>query len=555
MQENPYKCLCSIAGIGFSTADTKILRKNKTLSTSNFRMKECIKYVLKQNEENGHTWMTISELYTECSKLTLECMHNFKDGIINNSDIYFNEDEKIVALERTHTCEEEIANRLKNINENPIIWNIDYTQYNKVDNIELTEQQMQTLKNVCENNITILAGVGGSGKSFSTKALISMLDDNEISYILLSPTGKASKVLSDYTGKETSTIHRGLGYNPQDGFWFNELNKLPYEIIIVDEASMIDIFLMRALLRAIDETKSKILFICDPAQIPSVGCGNCIQDIINSNQFKVTVLDKVFRYGEGGLSYVATETRNGRYYIKPSEKSWQYFGTNKDFMFIERDNDKILEEILKTYKVFIEKKNIDKSNIMILSAYNKGELGTYNINRIIQDYINPNDDGKPEMSYIKDKKNNTKVTFRVGDKVMQTINDYKSKLYDINEEMVIGLTTIYNGDDGTIIRINKDEMLVDFYGNIVYYRKQDINKLLLSYAISMHKSQGSQAKYVIAITPSSHTYFLNRNLLYTAFSRGKDFVCNIGNSSTIKLALRKSENINRRSFLQGLLRF
>ena len=552
MNENPYQCLCSIGGIGFKTADVKILNKNKSLAKSKYRMTECIIYILDQNEENGHTWMKVNDLYVECSKLVPQCIQEFKNVLEHNNRIYYDKENNKVSKMQSYLCEKEIANLLFEISKEPrIIDNIDYSQYTNIDKFALTDKQMLSIKYACMYNFYILAGFSGSGKTSSTKALLNMLDDNNFSYILFAPTGKASKNFYQNTGREASTIHRGLGFHPLHGFQYNERNKLPYDYIIVDEATMIDIYLMRSLLKAIDAQRSKLIFICDPAQIPSVGCGNCIQDIINSQKFPVIFLDKVFRYEYGGLAKVATDTRNGEKFL--FGEGVQKFGD--DFVFVPTTKDTLMDKIVSAYNKLLDRGGT-VDDIIILSAYNVGEYGTYKINSIIQNIINP-PNGSIELSYVRQK---FEITFRENDRVIQTVNNYEAPLFEHENQLKKDerYTSIFNGDDGRIIKIGVNKkgikyMVVDFNGELVLYRNDDIRDLLLSYAISAHKSQGSEYPYVIAITPPTHKYFLNRNLLYVMYTRTKKFIYNIGTVDTVDCALQKSENLNRQTHLKELL--
>lgn len=552
MNENPYRCLCSIGGIGFKTADTKIINKDRSLITSKYRMIECVLHILNENEKNNcHTWIKTSELYSKCSNLTPQCMEQFEQVLETNDLIYYDKTNKRVAKKQTYFAEKEIAERLLSIASDPKALNIDYTKYNKTDEFELTKEQMLSMKYACKYNLFVLAGFAGSGKTASTKALLNMLDDNHYSYALFAPTGKAAKNFFQNTNRTASTIHRGLGYNPTLGFNYNENNKLPCDFVIVDEATMIDVFLMKSLLRAIDEQRTKLIFICDPAQIPSVGCGNCIQDIINSNMFPVIFLDKVFRYKDGGLAKIATDTRKGKQFL--NKDSVQKFGV--DFIFVQSSKDTLTEKIVSAYQK-LQNKGGTIDDIVILSSYNVGEFGTYKINSLIQDLVNPSN-GELEISYIKDK--NT-INFRVNDKVMQTTNNYQAPIFigegQLNKE--VETTVVFNGDEGKVVKIGQYNkgiryMVVDFDGQLVLYKGDDIRDLILSYAISAHKSQGSGYKYVIAITPPTHKYFLNRNLLYVMYTRAKEFIYNIGTIDTIESSLKKSENLNRQTHLLELL--
>lgn len=551
MDENPYQCLVSIGGIGFKTADLKILNKNKSLANSKYRMTECIIYILEQNEEKGNTWIKTNELYSECSKTTPQCMKEFKGVLEHNDRIHFDKEGKKIAKKQTYLCEKEIAEKLLEIANEPRVYDINYSEYKLVEEFKLTKDQQLSLEYACKYNLFILAGFAGGGKTFSTNALLNMLDDNKYSYVLFAPTGKASKNFYQNTNRPASTIHRGLAFNPSEGFTFNENNKLPYDYIIIDEATMIDVFLMRSLLRAIDRKRSKLIFICDPAQIPSVGCGNCMQDIINCGIFPIIFLDKVFRYKDGGLAKIATETRNGKEFLIGD--GVQKFGD--DFIFVPTSKDTLTEKILTAYKKMQEKGGT-VDDIIIISAYNVGEHGTYKINSLIQDLINPSN-GNMELSYVRQK---FEIKFRVNDRVMQIVNNYQAPLFEHEDQVKKeeSLTEIFNGDDGKIVKIGKNKkdapyMVVDFNGQLILYKNDDIRNLILGYAISGHRSQGSGYNYVIVITPPTHKFFLNRNLLYVMYTRTKKFIYNIGTVDTIENALSKSENLNRKTYLKELL--
>ena len=551
INDNPYKCLCSIAGIGFKKADKLILNKNRQLITSKFRMSECILYHLSENEQSGNTWMYVGELFSNCSNTTPECMGEFRNVIENYSQIYFDKDTKKVAKLQTFNYEKEIANTILSMlkAENKMAWN--GVIYDKVNNVTLSDKQTEIQKVLMENNVCMLAGYGGTGKSFSTKAVCDMLDNLNYSYILLAPTGKASKNLAENTNRNASTIHRGLAYKPPEGFTYNQDNKLMKDVVIVDEATMIDVKLMVSLLRAIDKNNTKIMFICDPSQISSIGAGNCMQDLID--KIPTVTLDKVFRYEDGGMAKVATDTREGKQFL--SDESIQKFGD--DFCFVSANKDTILDKVLSAYKKMLGMGGT-VDTISIISAYNKGDFGTYNINSMIQDYINPSKN-QEEMSYTREKQ---LITFRIGDRVMQTVNNYKAEVCDlIDGEWLVreDEAAIFNGDDGKIIDIKVLKngtkiMIVDFYGKNVMYKGEQIRDLLLGYSISAHKSQGSSIPYVITVTPPPHKFFLNRNLLYVMYSRARKYVYSIGTIDTITSTLKKSENLSRQTFLGEMIK-
>ena len=542
MENDPYTCLCKLNRVGFKTADDFIMGKYPHKRNSLMRARACIIYLLNENETNGNVWIDLKKLYSQFKELAHESISFFKDVILNDEDIYIEKGTNRVSFLETRCAEVEIKNILNELKNNNTKFDVDYKDFTTVQGFKLTEEQTESLKNICKYNVSILAGVGGSGKSFSVQAIIEMLESELITYCMLSPTGKSAKVLADYTKREAKTIHRGLGYNPGEGFAYNLQNKLPYDVVIVDEFSMIDSKLLRDLLRAIDVTKTKILFIGDPAQIPSVGVGNIAHDMIHSEAIPTSLLTKVFRYGEGGLSYVATKIRLGEQYLE-NNKPIQTFGVNKDYTFINVEQEKSSKCLITLYKNLLNK-NISVDDIMVLTSYNKGNYGTIVLNNMIQSIVNPENKDKEEVIC---KRNEVEIHFRVNDRVMQVKNNYKAVDEDGEEQ------AIFNGDVGVICKIEKEVLTVDFDGKKIEYEKSQLDELNLSYCLTIHKSQGSSAKYVIMITPKAHKFFLDRNLLYVASSRAKVGLYHVGSTDVIQSSLRKSQNFSRNTFLQGLL--
>ena len=557
MKKNPYVCLCSVMGIGFKTADEKILRKNREFLKSKFRITEAIQYILSQNETNGHTYMLTDDLYSECKELVPECISLFHKALEKSNRVYVTENKDKVAKLKTYVYEKEVAEMLLALKNNNVTWKDNNGEilksgsiaekYKYIGDLKLTAEQQKIIPMIIDNNVVILAGYAGAGKSASCQALIDWLEDNCKSYLLLAPTGRAASVLANYTNRSASTIHRALGAKGNFEFEYNEDNKLFTDIVIVDESTMIDVFLFRALLKALPDY-CKILFVCDPAQIPSVGAGNVIQDMIRSNIFTNVVLDKVFRYDDGGLSYVATKTRQGEHYL--TKDDYQIFGKNKDYVFTQVDDEEVVENAVNKY-VHLYKNGTSINDMVVVSCYNKGKYGTLNINNIIQEAINPpkkKNDNK--VGYTKD---NINVFFNEGDRVMQTKNNYHAK--KINDDEFDEECALFNGDFGIVKEITDGGALICVFGeNTIKIPKSDVKDLTLGYCVSCHKMQGDSRENIIYITPKSHTYMLNRNLMYVALTRAKRRLYHYGNTSTVRSSLRKSENLSRKTFLEKLLR-
>lgn len=385
---------------------------------------------------------------------------------------------------------------------------------------------------------------GNCGKTASAKSFLDMLDDNNKSYILMTPTGKSSEVLSEQTERVAGTIHRQLKYKPtgeegKNPWGYNEQNKLPYDVIVIDEFSMTDIYLFKHVLDAIDTAKTKLLLIFDPYQLASVGCGNLAQDFLDSNIIPVTRLTKIFRYGEGGLMQVVTKIRNGEQFLPSDFTGVKIFGEKKDFVYVELQQQKIVNQVLKIYKKMLND-GYDVEDIIVLACQNKGDLGTKEINKKIQYFMQKDKNNRFIMSG--DNK------FYKDDKVMQVVNNYKAET-PTGEE-----TDVFNGNTGVIVDVSWNDLIVDFgNGKLIQYSKNELTQLDLGYCISTHRSQGSSIKQVICVAPKSHTFMLNSNLLYVAGTRARERVYMIGNIVTINKAIKKKENLNRDTWMVDLL--
>lgn len=540
MSINPYDTLCLVSGIGFKTADKMILsaEKNKNLANSLQRINSCVKYCLSENENNGNTWIALSDLLNKCNDLVPESIDLFVDALVDK-EIYIDKINRRIANKISYDTEVYIANKLLELLESPNKLLIEYSKYYTIDGCQLSEEQQDVLKNFCNNNLSLLVGNAGSGKSFCTQSIIQLCDDNNLSYILMTPTGKSAMVLSTYTNRDAGTIHRKLLYNPSLGWGYNEDNKLDVDVVIVDENGMTDIFLMKHLLEAIDINTTRILFVQDDAQLPSVSCGNCAYDMINSGIIPMTRLTKVFRYGEGGLLQIATKIRNGEEFVKNSCDEITTFGSKGDYSLIPIDDDSMQDFIIGIYEKLLSAGN-SPLDIMVLSAKNVNENGTIEINKALQEKINPHIEGK---NYVKHGDN----IYRVGDIVIQGKNNYKAINEDYQER------TITNGDIGKIIQIDWTCVYIQYQKEVIVYGKDELDQIDLAYCISIHRSQGSGVKNVILSTPVSHKWNLNRNMIYVGTTRAREKVFHLSLPSTINYAIKKSIEMNRNTFLQDLL--
>ncbi len=549
LKNEPYYVLIDILGKQFKLADYLIINRNPVLRNSEQRAEYLMLWALKENEFTGSSKMKIRDMAEICDEYCHELTTILKKVAINSERIYYEDETKWISSQNTYLGEcaiaEFVKDRLKK--ENIMKWDIDWKRYK--DN-GLTDEQVELLRLVCENNITMVLGSAGCGKTFSVSTMLDMLDDNSISYTLLSPTGRASKIMKLSTNRDAYTIHRGVV----------DETLMSSRVIVLDEASMVSIEVLTMLTSKL-EPHQKIVLIGDEHQLPSIGAGNILKNLIDSQLIPTARLTKVFRYGKGGISTVATDVRNGFSHIDYSGNTvYMNHEQATDYKFINVD-DEPLYQILDEYKNLLTK--YDKSEIMILSPFNVGSFGTYAINNAIQKQYNHNTDKQ-----IESKRGNNTIKFMVGDIVLNTKNTYRALTYsnymiekslkndDIDDSEFEGnyeVVDIMNGDNGVIKDIDGENIIVDFDGDLIVYTKETIKNLLLSYSISVHKSQGGQAKAVLSITHPQHKKFLNRSLIYVADTRAQEYLVEIGSPEVIHEALTKVEMDERNTWLLELL--
>ena len=573
LAQDPYKCLCGLAGVGFKTADGILLDMEKAskaniekgkkpiiefksdLRTSPERCLSCLLYMLEENENNGHTKMNLADLRAEMMKLVPACANHFVTAV-KADEIHYNKDTMDVALSRTYNLEHKIAQTILYVlHTKKDEWDCDIEKYRTVNGSTLSDEQMGAVANVCKYPISILNGAGGTGKSFSTQAVINMLKDHHKTFRLFSPTGKAAKVLADYTKENATTIHRGLGYTPM-GWGYNQEHKIMCDIVIIDEFSMVDIQLFKRVIDAVDFNTTKLLLIGDNAQLPSVSCGNLLHDFMETKLIPTTTLTKVFRYGEGGLMKVATDVRFCEPYLTSSMKSkMTTFGDNKDYTFVDLPSEVIPQNVVGLYKKLLEK-GYSIDDIQVLTAKNVGDCGTIVLNNMIQKVANPNY-GSEVFMKVGD------TTYFEGDLVIQKVNNYKAELdlqhlsewekdmYSASEDVPTAF--IANGETGIVREIYKSYCIIEFDGVFVKYYRADMQMISLGYSITIHKSQGSSIKIVILCTPQSHIYMLNSNLLYVGLTRMKEGCYHLGALNSINQAVKKKANLTRHTHMQELV--
>lgn len=562
LKKDPYAALIRVSNVGFKTADrllldieeiskTNIKKGEKPIinfgfdiKTSKQRCLACALYLLKKNEENGSTKANLIELRSECLKLTPECIDYFSE-VVKDENIYLNKNKLEIALKRTYDTEKFISDNIKERLKKSCIWHYNIYLYRNVNGIDLSDEQIELLRSVCNNNFTVLTAAGGCGKSFSTKALIDMLKDNGKRFILASPTGKAAKKLSQYTGEQANTIHRTLMYQ-EGSFQFNKYNQLDTDVLIVDEIGMTDIHLFKSLLEATN-INTKIVLIGDSYQLNSVGCGALLRDLCSSKKIPHVIFNTVYRMGEGGVLTACTYVRQNKKFL--SKNTFTQIGKDKSYSFIPANKDKMNEMILALYKKLL--KTNDLEDITVISSYNIGENGCDKLNQMLQPIANPQ--SLTSDNFIKIKQDKLEIKYYIGDMVIQNQNNYHARLF-LDNDKTGKETFVPNGTQGRVIDIISNDLIINFDGELVYYSSDEIRQIKHSFALSTHKMQGSQNKIIIFCCPSSHMFFLSNNIVYTAISRAEETVYHFSDVKTINTAMNKSDSNKRNTFLGDMLK-
>jgi exodeoxyribonuclease V alpha subunit len=543
VRQNPYRLATDIVGIGFVTAD-KIAEKLGFSKDSGLRAEAGILYVLNQLSDDGHVYYPYEPLISKCEEIlgvgreviakafsTILVDKRIVIEDLNQEIDEFRENNKAVYLASFHLSETSIATRLKTlIHALKSIRRIDSDKalawvQNQLA-ITLATKQIEAIRSAIENKVMVVTGGPGTGKTTIINALIKIFSQLKVRTMLAAPTGRAAKRMSEATNHEAKTIHRMLEYSLQKGgFQRNEERPLDCDLLIVDEASMIDTILMHHLMKAIPPQATFIL-VGDVDQLPSVGAGNVLRDIISSGAVPVVELNEIFRQAKESLIIVNAHKINRG--VVPSLGP---SGAKDDFYFIEQeDPEEVLKIILELTKERIPKRfRFDSLNdIQVLTPMHKGTVGAGNLNTELQRVLNPGEGG-----VIRGNRN-----FRVNDKVMQIKNDYDKE--------------VFNGDIGRITRIDLEtqEVIIAFDGREIPYDFPDLDEIVPAYAVSVHKSQGSEYPAVVIPLLTQHYMLLQRNLIYTAVTRGKKLVVLVGTKKALSIAVGNDKTEKRYSYLR-----
>lgn len=540
INDDPYGTLCNLYEKKTKAIDRMVQKKHPELLTTKSRCKSAVNDLLDEMESEGSTRCNaniiaklVKEEYPECIKWIGEC-------VTENEEVFFDPESKYVSKMSTFEAECKVARELKVRAQNSIVYGGDIEQFRQIGNSTMTDEQMGTLNMVKNYSTGMLCGCAGTGKSSSVNAIVKYLESINKTYVLLAPTGCAAKRLTETTGRKASTIH----------MWMVGGGMCAADVVLIDEFSMVGIDLFSMVLGHVaDETK--VLMVCDPSQLASISCGNLAQDIIDSGIVPVTRLTKVFRYNSSGIATVVTDTRNG---IPSSIESEQF----DDYTFEEQvsNSSDVLDQIKEAYAYYLNK-GYGMKDILCLCPYNKGELGTRVINAMLQQEFNDH-----EFTGISYATQYETVNFKIGDKVINKVNNYGATIYDPDESLVtytedgkrvVATTFIANGDIGTVVNVDDEDLVVAFDESTIVFSGEEIRHLRLAYAISVHSSQGSESPVVIALMLRQHLYMINRNIEYVAFSRAKTELCIIGDTRTIANGMKEVQNLERDTWLKELL--
>ncbi len=560
IKQNPYKLSEDVRGIGFKTAD-EIARKVGIEKDSEFRIKSAVEYILYLNAEKGNTYMKVMDLFNETQfLLDIEIENDYFETLLSNMVI----DRRIkiehstdVYLNYYYKVEAEVAKRLLSINASVADLNYekstveDFEKFFKEKNILLDEMQLLFIKKSIENGVSILTGGPGTGKTTTINGIIQFFGAKNLKISLAAPTGRAAKRMSEATGYEAKTIHRLLEVNgvvndkdasSHGEFLRNEENPLETDVVIVDEMSMVDISLFNSLLKAIP-LNCRLVMVGDIDQLPSVGPGNVLHDIIASEKFSTVKLEKIFRQAmESDIVKNAHKVNNGEKIKLDNKSSDFFFIEESDAMHITARIWRLLSQKLPKY---VDAKT---SDIQVITPMKKGNLGTYKLNEDLQRALNPKAINKKEYELP-----NGKI-LREHDKVMQNKNDYKldwiiKGMYDIPIETGKG---VFNGDIGEVIEIDKLNKKVEVLydeNRYVKYEFTDLDEIELAYAITIHKSQGSEYPAVVIPILDVPRLLSNRNLLYTAITRAKKCVVIVGSEKALNYMIQNKNEVRRQTGL------
>ena len=529
VKENPYRLADDIWGIGFKTADS-IAAKMGYEKNDLRRCQSGLIYTLNQLANEGHVYAEEEQLVKAALELLEADEVPIREALthmVQTEDLKL-EDEAIY-LPPFYFAEVGTTNRLLALlhaSDQDFTKKMNVQALSKEIGIEYDEVQLQAIEEAIRSKVMVLTGGPGTGKTTTTQGIIAALKHMGLRILLAAPTGRAAKRMSEATGMEAKTIHRLLEFNPKDGYKRNDENPLEGDALIVDECSMIDIILMNNLMKAIPSSM-RVVFVGDIDQLPSVGAGNVLRDIIESEKIPVVRLTRIFRQAQTSRIVMSAHAINQGLFPDTSN------GKQTDFFFIQQEEpEKVAEEIVNLVKNRLPKAYSQKvSNIQVLTPMQRGVVGAANLNMALQNALNPSQIALNRGGY----------SFRQGDRVMQLRNNYDKD--------------VFNGDLGYVESVDMKErtLLVNFEDRLVEYEASELDELTLAYATTIHKSQGSEYPIVVMPVLMTHYVMLQRNLIYTGITRAKKICVLIGTKKALSFAIRNMSVLKRNTKLKERL--
>ena len=560
LQQNPYKLIEDIEGIGFKTAD-KIAMKMGVGFDSDIRIRAGVLFALGEiAEKQGSTVAYLEELKnTAIGVLELDGSYidNVESAIVDLEITgaikkVTHEEKEALAIAKYYSMEDYISKKLINLCVNADVAKLgtekEVEQYEILNNIKLHENQKEAILAGTSEGVVVITGGPGTGKTTIIKGILKILKNAQLKCMLMAPTGRAAKRMEEQTGEQASTIHRALEANFAKGgrgFVRNENNPLEADAIIIDEVSMLDVFLMSSLLKAVN-FGTRVILVGDKDQLPSVGAGNVLADIIASDVFKVVELTQIFRQSEDSMiAQNAHKINNSEMPDLKIKSSDFFYSSTHEPQAVANEIVSLITERMPKY--FSDLKSED---IQVIAPMKAGIAGVDNLNVLIQEKLNPEKGGKKQIEL-------QKRIFRVGDRVMQIVNNYDREWEKYTS---FGYATygsgVFNGDMGYIddIYTEINEVFVTFDdGRRACYSYAELEEIVLSYAITIHKSQGSEFPAVIIPIMGGSPLLMNKNLLYTAVTRAKKMVVLIGKSTNIFYMVNNKFSATRNTMLKSML--
>lgn len=558
VKTNPYQLISDVERVGFQTAD-KIAQEVGITKDSDFRIRAGIIYTLKEaSNKSGHTALPddilkkellsllgFDETYlekVECNIEDLIFLAEIKDYVVDNARFYM--------LYKSYLTEKTIARRLALLEAAHGGIEVDFSEqidkFEEMSGIKLHEKQREAVSNSLNSGVHVITGGPGTGKTTIIKCILHILKFLKLSYQLCAPTGRAAKRMGEATGEEAKTIHRLLDLDFKDGkgyFTYNENTKIPVDVVIVDEVSMVDEYVFSSLVKALQDGATLIL-VGDKDQLASVGAGNVLADVIASGLFKITYLDKIYRQSDGSMIIENAHLINhGKMPVLDNRA--------KDFFFVDKsDPTEVKEEVEALVTTRLPKYlKCEQTDVQVLCPMKKGVAGVISLNAAIRDSLNPKKDSADDIKC-------GEYTFREGDKIMQTVNNYEQEWFEEVDGRIKRGAGVFNGDTGFIESIDRQNMKfnVRFDDNKVSeYSLSDIDQIIPAYAVSVHKSQGSEFKAVVVALSQGNYFIMTRNLLYTAVTRAKDLCVIVGAEDVVKRMVRNNYTAKRYTLLTRFL--